>query len=90
MAFSTWSGWACNGRIRLSYTKPFRDLVPGTDHRAHKGLNNRSERSHRPTRRQEKFMGRLKSPRRAQRFLAAHDQINTVFRPCRYQLSAIS
>jgi putative transposase len=37
-------------------------------------------------------MGRFKSPWQAQRFLvlAAHDQINTVFRPRRYQLSAIS
>ena len=35
-------------------------------------------------------MGRFKSPRQAQRFLTAHDQINTVLRPRRYQLSAIS
>lgn len=33
-------------------------------------------------------MGRFKSPRQAQRFLAAHDQINIVFRPRRYRLSA--
>lgn len=35
-------------------------------------------------------MGRFKSPRQAQRFLAAHDQINTIFRPRRYRLAAIS
>jgi len=35
-------------------------------------------------------MGRFKSPRQAQRFLAAQDQINVVFHPRRYQLSAIS
>ncbi|KZY46118.1 transposase, partial [Roseovarius sp. HI0049] len=73
-----------------SYCKPIRDLAPGADHRAHKGLNNRIEGSHRPTRKREKLMGRFKSRRQAQRFLAAHDQINTVFRPRRYQLSAIS
>ena len=73
-----------------SYFKPIRDLAPGADHRAHKGLNNRIEGSHRPTRKREKLMGRFKSPRQAQRFLAAHDQINTIFRPRRYQLSAIS
>jgi putative transposase len=28
--------------------------------------------------------------RRAQRFLAAHDQINTIFRPRRYRLSSAS
>ena len=37
-----------------------------------------------------KIMGRLKSPRQAQRFLAAHDQINNIFRPRRYRLSATS
>jgi len=40
-----------------SYAKPIADLVPGADHRAHKGLNNRIEGSHRPTRRREKIMG---------------------------------
>ncbi|GAW37112.1 hypothetical protein RA2_04187 [Roseovarius sp. A-2] len=35
-------------------------------------------------------MGRFKSPGQAQRFLGAHDQINTVFRPRRYRLSATS
>ncbi|AIK40962.1 putative transposase (plasmid) [Brucella anthropi] len=35
-------------------------------------------------------MGRFKSPRQAQRFLSAHDQINTIFRPRRYNLTAIS
>lgn len=73
-----------------SYFKPIRDLAPDADHRAHKGLNNRIEGSHRPTRKREKLMGRFKSPHRAQRFLAAHDQISTVFRPRRYQLSNIS
>ena len=33
-------------------------------------------------------MGRFKSPRQAQRFLSAHDQINTIFRPRRYQMTA--
>ena len=73
-----------------SYCKPIRELAPNADHRAHKGLNNPIEGSHRPTRRREKIMGRFKSPVQAQRFLAAHDQINTIFRPRRYRLSAIS
>lgn len=73
-----------------SYIKPIRQLAPDADHHAHKGLNNRIEGSYRPTRKREKVMGRFKSPRQAQRFLTAHDQINTVFRPRRYQLSAIS
>jgi putative transposase len=35
-------------------------------------------------------MGRFKSQRQAQRFLSAHDQINLIFRPRRYRLSAKS
>lgn len=73
-----------------SYIKPIAHHAPGADHRAHKGLNNRIEGSHRPTRRREKIMGGFKSPRQAQRFLAAHDQINTIFRPRRYSLTTAS
>ena len=73
-----------------SYLKPIRQLAPDADHRAHKGLNNRIEGSHRPTRKREKLMGRFKSLRQVQRFLAAHDQINTIFRPRRYRLSSMS
>jgi putative transposase len=73
-----------------SYIKPIKAMAPKADHRAHKGLNNRIEGSHRPTRRREKIMGRFKSPRQAQRVLVAHDQINTVFCPRRYQISASS
>ncbi|MFC6590167.1 IS6 family transposase [Sulfitobacter pacificus] len=73
-----------------SYIKPIRALAPEADHRAHKGLNNRIEGSHRPTRKREKVMGRFKSIRQTQRFLVAHDQINTMFRPRRYRLSTVS
>lgn len=73
-----------------SYIKPIPTLAPDADHRAHKGLNNRIENAHRQTRKREKIMGRFKSPRQAQRFLSAHDQINTIFRPRRYKLSARS
>jgi len=73
-----------------SYIRPIRNLAANADHRAHKGLNNRIEGSHRPTRKREKLMGRFKSPGQAQRFLAAHDQINTIFRPRRYRLTAKS
>lgn len=73
-----------------SYIKPVSTLVPGADHRAHKGLNNAIEVSHSPTRKREKIFGRFKSHRHAQRFLSAHDQINLIFRPRSYQLTAIS
>jgi putative transposase len=73
-----------------SYFKPIKTLVPDADHRAHKGLNNAIEGSHRPTRKREKIFGRFKSHRQAQRFLSAHDQINLIFRPRRFQLTANS
>ena len=52
---------------------------PGVEHRQHKGLNNRAENSHQPTRRRERIMKRFKSPRQVQRFLSAHDQVANVF-----------
>jgi putative transposase len=45
------------------------------EHRQHKGLNNRAENSHQPTRRRERIMKRFKSARQAQRFLSIHDQV---------------
>ncbi len=53
--------------------------MPDVEHRQHKGLNNRAENSHQPTRRRERQMKRFKSARHAQRFLSAHDQIANLF-----------
>ena len=55
------------------------ELMPAVEHRRHKGLNNRAENSHQPTRRRERQMKRFKSARQAQRFLSAHDQISNLF-----------
>ena len=52
-----------------SSIKPILLQAADADHRARKGLNNRIEGSHRPTRRREKIIGRSKSLRQAQRFL---------------------
>ena len=62
-----------------SYPAAKKDLMPGVEHRRHKGLNNSAENSHQPTRRRERQMKRFKSPRQAQRFLSAHDPINNLF-----------
>src|SRR5919199_162200 len=62
-----------------SYGAAKRELVPGVEHRRHKGLNNRAENSHQPTRRRERQMKRFKSARQAQRFLSAHEQVNNLF-----------
>jgi putative transposase len=73
-----------------NYVKSIKTLAPDADHRAHKGLSNAIEGSHRPTRKREKIFGRFKSHRQAQRFLSARDQINMIFRPRRFQLTANS
>jgi putative transposase len=62
-----------------SYGAAKRDVMPGIEHRQHKGLNNRAENSHQPTRRRERQMKQFKSAGQAQRFLSAHDQINNLF-----------
>ena len=62
-----------------SYGAAKREIMPGVEHRQHKGLNNRAENSHQPTRRRERIMKRFKSPRQVQRFLSTHDQIANIF-----------
>src|SRR4051794_16362272 len=62
-----------------SYGAAKREVMPGVEHRRHKGLNNRAENSHQPTRRRERQMKRFKSARQAQRFLSAHDQVDNLF-----------
>ena len=61
-----------------SYSAAKAEVMPSVEHRRHKGLNNRAENSHQPTRRRERQMKRFKSPGQAQRFLSAHDQINNL------------
>ena len=62
-----------------SYGAARREVMPSIEHRQHKGLNNRTENSHQPTRRRERQMKQFKSAGQAQRFLSAHDQINNFF-----------
>ncbi len=44
-----------------SYGAARRQVMPSVEHRKHKGLNNRAENSHQPTRRRERQMKRFKS-----------------------------
>src|SRR3954468_20788123 len=71
-----------------SYGAAKGEVMPSVEHRRHKGLNNRAENSHQPTRRRERQMKRFKSPGQAQRFLSAHDQINNLFHLYRDPLPA--
>ncbi|MBB3979615.1 transposase-like protein [Rhizobium azooxidifex] len=63
-------------------------LMPGVEHRAHKGLNNRAENSHLPLRRRERRMMRFKSARQCQRFVSIHGQIANLFHLHRKHLTA--
>jgi putative transposase len=72
-----------------SYAAAKRDLLPGVEHRRHKGLNNRAENSHQPTRRRERQMKRFKSPGQVQRFLSVHDPINNLFHLRRDHVTAV-
>jgi putative transposase len=73
---------------RRSYGAALKELMPGVEPRQHKGLNNRAELSHQPTRQQERPRRRFKSAGQAQRFLSAHAPINHWFRCRRHLLTA--
>src|SRR5215469_1181565 len=47
-----------------SYGAAKREVMPGIEHRQHKGLNNRAENSHQPTRRRERQMSGSNRPAR--------------------------
>jgi putative transposase len=71
-----------------SYGPALNKVLPRTEHRKHKGLNNRAENSHQPTRQRERAMRRFKSPQQAQRFLEPFGPIRQHFCPGRHRLSA--
>jgi hypothetical protein len=60
---------------RVSYPPAIRQVLPPTEHRRHKRLNNRAENSHLSTRKREWVLQRFKSADHAQRFLGP-------FEPC--------
>ncbi|MEZ7240289.1 IS6 family transposase [Rhodococcus sp. GXMU-t2271] len=70
-----------------SYGAAHRQVIPSVEHRSHKGLNNRAENSHQPTRQRERAMKRFTSPGHAQRFLSAFSGVSPRFRPRRHRLT---
>jgi len=62
-----------------SYRKPIKFMCKQTEHRSHKGLNNRAENSHQPTRRKEKCLIKFKSPRGAQKMLSLMGKVRNLF-----------
>ena len=61
-----------------SYTKPIKHMTKA-DHRRHKGLNNRVENAHQPTRRKEKSLIKFKSPGGLQRTLTLMGKVRNIF-----------
>ena len=50
-----------------------------TEHRSHKGLNNRVENAHQPTRRKEKCLIKFKSPWGIQQTLSLMGKVRNIF-----------
>jgi putative transposase len=71
-----------------SYGAAKQEILPGVEHRQHKGLNNRAENSHQPTRQKERTIRRFKSAGHAQRFLSAFEPIRGHFRLSRHKRPA--
>jgi putative transposase len=71
-----------------SYGAANKEILPATEHRHHKGLNNRAENSHQVTRQRERQRKGFASPGQAQRFLSAHGPINNLFYLRRHCLTA--
>ena len=80
--------WTEPWRGAGSYGPALKKVLARTEHRKHKGLNNRAENSHQPTRQRERAMRRFKSPEQAQRFLEPFGPIREHFCPGRHRLAA--
>lgn len=83
----------CTPRVLItdklkSYDAAKEEIMPGVEHRQHKGLNNRAENSHLPTRKRERIMQRFKSPGHAQQFLSVHEPVANLFHLQRHQKPA--
>ncbi|MGW3661398.1 IS6 family transposase [Streptomyces sp. NPDC005151] len=70
-----------------SYGAAHREVMPCVEHRSHKGLNNRAENSHQPTRQRERAMKGFRSVGAAQRFLSAFSGFSPHFRPRRHLMT---
>jgi putative transposase len=71
-----------------SYGAAHQEFMPSVEHRSHKGLNNRAENSHQPTRQRERAMKGHRSVGAAQRFLSAFSGISPHFRTRRHLMTA--
>lgn len=73
-----------------SYGAARRDVMPGVEHRSHKGLNNRAENSHLPLRKRERVMQGFRSAGGLQRFISLFSAIRNHFVPSNRNHSALT
>ena len=62
-----------------SYGAAKREVAPGLNHRCHKGLNNRAENSHLPSRKRERSMQGFRSAGGLQRFVSCQSAVRNPF-----------
>lgn len=74
---------------RRSYGAARAQLMPGVEHRSHKGLNNREENSHLPLRKRERIMQHFRSAAALQRFASIFSAIRNLIVPPRSKRSAL-
>ena len=73
-----------------SYGAARREIMPGVEHRSHKGLNNRAENSHLPLRKRERMMQGFRSVGGLQRFTSVFSAVRNLFVPPRSHQSALA
>ena len=73
-----------------SYGAARRDVMPGVEHRSHKGLNNRAENSHVPLRKREWMMQGFRSAGGLQRFISVFSAVRNLFVPPHQKRSALA
>jgi putative transposase len=71
-----------------SYKAAVRQVMPGVEHRSHKGLNNRAENSHLPFRKRERTRQGFRSIGSLQQFVSIFSAVRNLFAPPRSIRSA--
>lgn len=74
-------------RLR-SYGAARRQIMPGIEHRSHKGLNNRAENSHLPFRKRERIRQGFRTIGSLQHFVSIFSAVRNLFVPSRSNRSA--
>ncbi len=64
-----------------SYKAAARQVMPGVEHRSHKGLNNRAENSHLPFRKRERTRQGFRSVGSLQQFVSTFSAVRNLFVP---------